>query len=62
MWQGQWLLNSWQNITLTVLLLMITFWLARERGYSPLEMLSTRVDAAFVAVLRRRIPVSKLSG
>ncbi|MBZ5629036.1 MAG: metal-dependent hydrolase [Acidobacteriia bacterium] len=54
-WSGQWALNSWQNITLTILLLMITFWLAWARGYSPLEMVSTKGDAAFVDALRQRV-------
>lgn len=61
-WQGQWALNSWQNMTITVLLLMTTFWLAWKRGYSPLEMVSSRADAVFVAALRQRVPVSKLIG
>ncbi len=52
-WQGQWPLNSWQNMTLTVLLLVMTFWLAWKRGYSPLEMVSAHADAAFVGALRR---------
>lgn len=55
-WQGQWPLNSWQNMTITALLLMTTFWLAWKRGYSPLEMVSQRADAAFIAALRRRFP------
>lgn len=58
-WQGQWPLNSWQNMTVTVLLLMMTFWLAWKRGYSPLEMVSTRADAALVGALRQRFPRSR---
>jgi hypothetical protein len=56
-WQGQWPLNSWQNMSVTVLLLMTTLWLAWKRGYSPLEMVSTRADASFVGVLRQRFPL-----
>ncbi len=54
-WGGQWPLNSWQNITITIFLLMITFWLAWARGYSPLEIISEKVDSAFVGALRQRI-------
>ncbi len=53
-WHGQWGLNAWQNITITIVLLLITFWLARRRGFSPLEMVSLRADHAFVAALRQR--------
>lgn len=55
-WHGQWPLNGWQNISLTLILLLITFWLAWSRGYSPLEMFSKRADAAFISALRGRIP------
>jgi inner membrane protein len=56
MWSGQWGLNAWPNIALTFILLMITFWLAWRRGFSPLEMISAKADAAFVGALRRRFP------
>lgn len=55
-WQGQWALNGWQNLTLTALLLAMTFWLAWARGYPPLELFSARPDAAFVSALRARFP------
>jgi hypothetical protein len=38
------------------MLLLITFWLAWRRGFSPLEMVSEKMDAAFVGTLRRRFP------
>ena len=57
-WSGQWALNSWQNIAITGALLLMTFWLAWARGYSPLEMVSKRGDAAFVGALRRRVAPS----
>ena len=55
-WQGEWALNAWPNVAVTVALLAITLWLAWRRGFSPLEMMSARADAALVAVLRRRFP------
>jgi len=57
-WQGQWGLNAWPNVVLTVVLLLITFWLAWRRGFSPLEMVSVKADAAFIGALRRRFPRS----
>lgn len=55
-WRGEWGLNAWPNITLTFILLMITFWLAWRGGFSPLEMISAKADATFVRALRRRFP------
>jgi inner membrane protein len=55
-WQGQWQLNAWPNIAITIVLLGTTLWLARRRGFSPLEMISARLDSALVEVLRHRFP------
>ena len=55
-WRGQWGLNAWPNIALTVVLLMITLWLAWRRGFSPLEMVSEDADRALVRTLRVRLP------
>jgi inner membrane protein len=55
-WSGQWGLNAWPNVVLTIILLLITLWLAWRRGFSPLEMISARADAAFVRTLRQRFP------
>ena len=53
-WPGQWELNAWPNILITALFLGITLYLAWKRGRSPLEMVSLKADAAFVASLRKR--------
>jgi LexA-binding, inner membrane-associated putative hydrolase len=55
-WHGQWALNAWPNVAITIALLLITFWLAWRRGFSPLEMLSAKADTVFVSALRQRIP------
>jgi inner membrane protein len=55
-WSGQWKLNAWQNIVITLLLLGVTFFLAWRRGYSPVGLVSARADRAFVAALRARFP------
>ncbi len=53
-WDDQWALNAWPNIALTVVLLGLAFRWAWRRGRSPLELVSTRLDAGFVGALRRR--------
>jgi inner membrane protein len=55
-WRGQWALNAWPNVVITVALLLAVFWLARQRGFSPLEFISQKVDQAFVGALRQRLP------
>ena len=55
-WQGQWQLNAWPNIAITAVLLGTTLWLARRRGFSPLEMISAKLDRGLVEALRHRFP------
>ena len=52
----QWRLDAWPNVLITTLALALAFYLAWRRGFSPLELLSRRADAALVATLRRRFP------
>jgi len=58
-WGGQWALNAWPNLMITAIALGMSLYLARKRGYSPLELVSTRADQAVVETLRRRFPVSE---
>jgi inner membrane protein len=53
-WHGQWAINAWPNFVITSVALMITFFLAWKRGYSPLEMVSSSADRAFVKTVRDR--------
>jgi len=53
-WHGQWALNAWPNFVLTVGLLLLTLWLARIRGFSPVDLFSPESDRAVVSVLRER--------
>jgi membrane-bound metal-dependent hydrolase YbcI (DUF457 family) len=55
-WRGQWGLNAWPNIAITGVLLCIALTLAWHRGFSPLEMISSGADSAFIAALRKRFP------
>jgi hypothetical protein len=56
-WAGQWKLNSWPNLGITAVLLLLTFRWAWQRGYSPLEIISRRADQVFVETLRKRFPL-----
>lgn len=56
-WSGQWALNAWPNIAITAVLIVIAGVLARGRGFSPLEMFSSKADSVFVGVLRARFPL-----
>ena len=56
-WSGQWALNAWPNIAITGLLIGTAVLLARRRGFSPLEMFSSKADRAFVRAWRNRFPV-----
>lgn len=53
---GQWALNAWPNFVITAFALALTLRLAWRRGYSPLEFVSLRADAAVTIALRRRWP------
>jgi hypothetical protein len=56
-WSGQWALNAWPNFVVTAVLIAIAFILARRRGFSPMEMFSSKADAIFVCALRTRFPL-----
>ncbi len=58
-WEGQWALNAWPNIVITVFLLAATSYLAWRRGSSPVELISRRADTVFVDTLRARFGVPK---
>jgi hypothetical protein len=53
-WAGQWQLNAWPNFLITGVFLGLAFYLAWRRGRSPIELVSSRADKAFVAALRQR--------
>ena len=58
-WSGQWALNAWPNIVFTILLMTITAFLAWKRGFSPIEIISKRVDGAVVQTFRKRFGIPK---
>jgi len=57
-WSGQWALNGWPNFVITGVCLLLMFYLAWRRGFSPLEIVSPHADRAFIAALRARFPLA----
>lgn len=53
-WQNQWLLNGWQNVSLTLALLGWTFYVAWRWNRSPFLPWARRIHEGFVAALRGR--------
>ena len=53
-WEGQWPLNGWPNILITVLLLAWMFYCAWRKGLSPLGLVSNRAEQQLIATLRGR--------
>ena len=60
-WRGQWALNAWPNFAVTGMLLILTLYLAWQRGFSPIEMVSPRADRLFVQTLRERFGEPRLN-
>ncbi len=53
-WSGQWSLASWQNVVITIALLVFAWYVARVKRITPVEMFSTCADAAVVRTIVRR--------
>jgi inner membrane protein len=53
-WEGQWKLNAWPNVAVTLALLCLTILMALRRGFSPVSIFSRRADKSVVAALRNR--------
>lgn len=53
-WSGQWPLNGWPNIALTLGLLAVVFARAATSGRSPVSLFSTRAHDEFVAAVQSR--------
>ena len=59
-WAGQWELNAWPNVALTVALFCVTVWFATTRGYSPVDLFSRKADAPVIAALHKRFRPARL--
>ena len=53
-WQYQWAINAWPNFVITLLALVTTFCYAIKKGYSILDLVSSRLDRIFVQSLHNR--------
>jgi len=53
-WRGQWELNAWPNFAITIAAGLMMIYIAWKRGISPMELVSTKANNAFVVVLRNR--------
>jgi len=58
-WSGQWPINSWQNIVLTMVLLVDFFYRSAMTGFSPISFISEKADAAFVRTLQYRLKINE---
>jgi len=56
-WRWQWALNAWPNFVITGALIGLAIVMARQRGFSPLEMFSPKADSIFIQTLRSRFPL-----
>lgn len=54
LWQDQWKLNGWQNVSFTIVLLLWVFYEAWRFDRSPFRPIWPRVHAEFVKTLRAR--------
>ena len=57
LWEGQWKLNGWQNVSFTVALLIWVFYAAWKYDRSPFRPILPRVHEGFVGALRQRFGV-----
>ena len=55
-WSGQWFIDAWPNFVITAVALILTFYLAWKRGYSPLKIFSSRADQAVIKTIHHRFP------
>lgn len=53
-WEGQWALNAWPNVALTVLLILFALRWSWRHGRSPVELVSTAADRRLTETLRDR--------
>jgi len=51
-WHGQWALNGWQSYLTTTALLVVTIWIARQKGVGPVEIFFPKADRQLVQVLK----------
>jgi hypothetical protein len=60
-WGGQWKLDAWPNVALTIVFLCVTVWIAVKRGVSPVDIFAPTADRSVVAALRKRFQTTDLT-
>jgi hypothetical protein len=53
-WAGQWQLNAWQNIAITLAAIMFILYQASKYGLSPLEIISSKANHVFSDTIQKR--------
>jgi len=52
-WKHQWKLDGWQNQSIFIMLFLTSLWVATKKGFSFVEVVSSRTDKIFVGVLQK---------
>lgn len=53
-WYGQWQLNSWQNIVITIIFIIITIKIAIKKNISPIEIFSEKYNKIVILTIKNR--------
>jgi hypothetical protein len=53
-WVGQWQLDAWQNIAITVAAILFILYQANKHGLSPLEIFSSKINRIFADTIQKR--------
>lgn len=53
-WAGQWQLNAWPNIAITLAAIFFILYQAHKYGLSPLEIFSSRANRVFADTIQKR--------
>ena len=52
-WKHQWKLDGWQNQVIFAVIFLTSLWVATKKGFSFVEVVSSRADKIFVGVLKK---------
>jgi hypothetical protein len=52
-WKHQWKLDGWQNQSIFIVLFLTSLWVATKKGFSFVEVVSSRANKIFVGVLQK---------
>jgi hypothetical protein len=52
-WKHQWRLDGWQNQIIFLVIFVTSLWIAVKKGFSFVEVISSKADKIFVGVLKK---------